>query len=330
MLDFQSLYPSVIIAYNLCYSTLLGALRVGKGAGLAKHNDDAEDDDDTQGSMASAPHAHDFAIDPTPHGDAETFEVLGCTTMPEAFTAKYLHDTDMRRIAGSSSSSSSDSGHFISPSGSIFCHPSVCRGVLPDMLIQCLDTRLMVKRAMKLYQRDFPHEELLVKLLDAQQTAIKLLCNTTYGYTSASFSGRMPCSALADAIVSSARATLEFAIEVFNYGVAGGGTKLAGEGHPIPDWSCGWHDGDDPKKKPRVIYGDTDSMMLFLPGLSREKAFRMGKEIEQVITGLFPKPIEIKFEKVYHGSLFQAKKVGSKKKSYIANSIYLLNLDDSQ
>jgi DNA polymerase zeta len=37
--------------------------------------------------------------------------------------------------------------------------------------------------------------------LNARQFGLKLLANVTYGYTAASFSGRMPCAELADAIV---------------------------------------------------------------------------------------------------------------------------------
>ena len=53
----------------------------------------------------------------------------------------------------------------------------------------------------------------------------------TYGYTSASFSGRMPNVDIADAIVLSGRKTLECAIDIV-------------ESHP--EWEA------------KVVYGDTD------------------------------------------------------------------------
>lgn len=53
----------------------------------------------------------------------------------------------------------------------------------------------------------------------------------TYGYTSASFSGRMPNVDIADAIVLSGRKTLERAIDIV-------------ESHP--EWEA------------KVVYGDTD------------------------------------------------------------------------
>ena len=67
--------------------------------------------------------------------------------------------------------------------------------------------------------------------MDARQLALKYISNVTYGYTAASFSGRMPNVDIADAIVLSGRKTLERAVEVI-------------ESNPI--WDA------------KVIYGDTD------------------------------------------------------------------------
>lgn len=61
--------------------------------------------------------------------------------------------------------------------------------------------------------------------------ALKYISNLTYGYTSASFSGRMPNVEIADAIVLSGRKTLERAVDVI-------------ESHTA--WEA------------RVVYGDTD------------------------------------------------------------------------
>jgi DNA polymerase zeta len=46
-------------------------------------------------------------------------------------------------------------------------------------------------------------------MLDAKQLTLKLLANVTYGYTSASYSGRMPSVEIADSIVATGRETLE-------------------------------------------------------------------------------------------------------------------------
>ena len=37
-------------------------------------------------------------------------------------------------------------------------------------------------------------------MLDARQLGLKLIANVTYGYTGASFSGRMPCIEVGDSV----------------------------------------------------------------------------------------------------------------------------------
>lgn len=49
----------------------------------------------------------------------------------------------------------------------------------------------------------------LKRILDARQLGLKYIANVTYGYTSASYSGRMPAVEIADSIVQSGRETLE-------------------------------------------------------------------------------------------------------------------------
>lgn len=51
--------------------------------------------------------------------------------------------------------------------------------------------------------------QVLQRVLNARQFGLKMISNVTYGYTSASFSGRMPFAELADAIVQSGRQTLQ-------------------------------------------------------------------------------------------------------------------------
>lgn len=88
----------------------------------------------------------------------------------------------------------------------MFLKPQVRRSMLSKMLTEILDTRVMVKKSMKLVDEV---DRALVKLLNARQLGLKFIANVTYGYTSATFSGRMPCVEIADAIVQTGRETLE-------------------------------------------------------------------------------------------------------------------------
>nr|XP_046229616.1 DNA polymerase zeta catalytic subunit isoform X2 [Scatophagus argus] len=222
VLDFQSLYPSIVIAYNYCFSTCLGHV-------------------DSQG---------------TP----DEFK-FGCTSLRVPPELLYQLRNDIT----------------VSPNGIAFVKSSVRKGVLPSMLEEILNTRIMVKRSMKTYKQD----KALMKLLDARQLGLKLIANVTFGYTSANYSGRMPCVEVGDSIVHKARETLERAIKLVN---------------------------DTKKWGARVVYGDTDSMFVLLKGATKEQAFKIGNEIAEAVTATNPKPVKLKFEKVYLPCVLQTKK----------------------
>ncbi|XP_024852357.1 DNA polymerase zeta catalytic subunit isoform X1 [Bos indicus] len=165
----------------------------------------------------------------------------------------------------------------VSPNGIAFVKPSVRKGVLPRMLEEILKTRLMVKRSMKAYKQD----RVLSRMLDARQLGLKLIANVTFGYTAANFSGRMPCIEVGDSIVHKARETLERAIKLVN---------------------------DTKKWGARVVYGDTDSLFVLLKGATKEQSFKIGQEIAEAVTATNPKPVKLKFEKVYLPCVLQTKK----------------------
>lgn len=93
----------------------------------------------------------------------------------------------------------------VAPNGLMYVKPSVRRAVLAKMLSEILDTRVMVKNSMSRDDTD----RSFAKLQNNRQVALKYIANVTYGYTSASFSGRMPCAEIADSIVQTGRETLE-------------------------------------------------------------------------------------------------------------------------
>lgn len=129
--------------------------------------------------------------------------------------------------------------------------------------------------------KEYKNDTTLRRVFESRQLGLKLIANVTYGYTSANFSGRMPCVELGDTIVAKGRETLERAIHLIE---------------SRTDWRA------------RVVYGDTDSVFVLLPGRSREEAFKIGTQIADAVTQMNPKPVKLKFEKVYQPCILQVSK----------------------
>ncbi|THH17005.1 hypothetical protein EW146_g3727 [Bondarzewia mesenterica] len=220
VLDFQSLYPSVMIAYNYCYSTCLGRVTAFKGQ-------------------------NKFGVTELNHPTG-------------------LLNTLQEHI-------------LVAPNGMMYVKPQVRKGLLGRMLTELLETRVMVKQAMK----GVKGNKALTRILDARQLGLKYISNVTYGYTSATYSGRMPAVEIADSIVQTGRETLEKAVKLID---------------STGKWGA------------RVVYGDTDSLFIYLRGRTKEQAFRIGHDIADTITAMNPTPIKLKFEKVYLPCVLMAKK----------------------
>ena len=96
----------------------------------------------------------------------------------------------------------------------------------------------------------------------------------------------MPCIEVGDSVVSKGRETLERAIRYIKHSSS---TKRK-------EWGgC------------RVVYGDTDSIFVVLPGRTIKEAFDIGNQMAQAVTRDNPKPVKLKFEKVYSPCLLQTK-----------------------
>lgn len=230
VLDFQSLYPSVIIAHNLCFSTMLG--------------------------NANRIQSWD--------------EVRRTGVLPNYLPPEVTELGGVENI---------ERHVFIASNGEMFVDASVRQGILPQMLQEILETRIMVKNAMKGVVGD----EATRNLLNARQFGLKMIANVTYGYASASFSGRMPCAGLADAIVQCGRDALE--------------------------QICDYVDDElQAETGATIVYGDTDSLFVQVRGATREKAFKVGERIVAQANKIFPVPMALKLEKVYQPCVLQTNK----------------------
>jgi DNA polymerase zeta len=240
VLDFQSLYPSIIISHNICYSTCLGkVIKKGDKFGVYK-------------LTSSIKRFFNFPEDKKLTSEQE----------------KYIMDNII-----------------VSPNLVVFVKPNIRKGLLPQMLSEILNTRIMIKQSMKLYGK----KSLDYRILDSRQYALKMVANVTYGYTAAGFSGRMPWVEIADAIVGFARMSLEATIEFTE----------------SEEWYQKIMKGT---WMPKVTYGDTDSLFVKFPGLTVARAYECSQRLIQYITESNPYPMELKYEKVYLPMINLAKK----------------------
>lgn len=171
--------------------------------------------------------------------------------------------------------------------GHRFVTSKVRRGLVPMVLEELLTARAKAKKELKALGQGDPQ---LRAVLDGRQLALKISANSVYGFTGMSV-GALPCQAIAASVTAYGRQMIEAAKELVE-------SKMCkAMGHCFDT---------------RVIYGDTDSVMLTLGGTggtaSMEDAFAVGKEAAQLVSAAFGAPVKMEFEKVYFPFLLMNKK----------------------
>ena len=156
------------------------------------------------------------------------------------------------------------------------------KGVLPRILESLLAARKACKKEMKNFQKG----SLDYRLADGRQLALKISCNSVYGFTGVLEKGMLACMPIASATTFNGRNTIAQTKRFMEerYGAS-------------------------------VIYGDTDSVMLKFPGIcTAEGAFIAGRRASEEATkelfhDTFRTEISLEFEKVYFPYLLVDRKM---------------------
>jgi DNA polymerase delta subunit 1 len=150
-------------------------------------------------------------------------------------------------------------------------------GLLPGMIKSILDERKAVKKRMVEYDRDTV--EYIV--LDRRQNALKICANSVYGmmgFKNSRYFGHVGC---AESVTTVGRNLLS---EIVEYIV---------KAYPV-----------------RVIYGDTDSCMLWHESgaASKDEMEALGSKVCDDVTEMLPEPMALKFESYYDKVVLLTKK----------------------
>ena len=163
--------------------------------------------------------------------------------------------------------------HYIrTPYGYCFMKSEYYQGVLTSILQGLLSKRKDVKKMMKTEK-----DPLRRTVLDGRQSALKVSANSVYGFTGASI-GMLPCIPISASVTTLGKQmilqTKDAAEEYYS--------KKNGFSHDA-----------------KVLYGDTDSVMVLFGVDSIEESMKLGKEAADRISKLFKAPIKLEFEKVF-------------------------------
>ena len=160
----------------------------------------------------------------------------------------------------------------VAPNGHAFLKKEVKEGLLPRILGNLLDARGKAKKDMAEAAKKYGKNSPEYKKQNGRQNALKVAANSVYGFTGAMV-GRLPCIPIASAVTAYGRQLIER-------------TKVVVEAL-------------DPTKY-KVIYGDTDSVMVRLIGVTDvREALDIGQELQDACDREFRLPIKIEREKVF-------------------------------
>jgi len=139
-------------------------------------------------------------------------------------------------------------------------------------------------------------------VLDGRQLALKISCNSVYGFTGAQI-GKLPCLEIsgvsAGGVVSPelavSRSGLKHSGDVTQSVTAFGRAMIdQTKQHVEAQYTVENGYAHDAK----VIYGDTDSVMVKFGVSTVKESMALGQEAAKFVSGKFVKPIKLEFEKV--------------------------------
>ncbi|CAI5450981.1 unnamed protein product [Caenorhabditis angaria] len=170
------------------------------------------------------------------------------------------------------------------PSGQYFATQNRRKGLLPIILEDLLAARKRAKNDLKNEKDEFRK-----MVFNGRQLALKISANSVYGFTGATV-GKLPCLEISQSVTSFGRKMIDM-------------TKSEVE----RIYKKGAMNGKCPADA-KVIYGDTDSVMVKFGVETVAQAMEIGLHAATEVSKIFTPPIKLEFEKVYFPYLLINKK----------------------
>lgn len=174
-----------------------------------------------------------------------------------------------------------DEDYTLTPNNDLFVKQSKRKGLLPIILEELIGARKKAKADLKKETDPFKRA-----ILDGRQLALKISANSVYGFTGATI-GKLPCLAISSSVTAFGRQMIEQ-------------TKDEVEKH--------YCIANNYQYDAKVIYGDTDSVMVKFGPKDLKECMDLGLEAAKHVSDKFIKPIKLEFEKVYFPYLLINKK----------------------
>jgi len=272
-LDFNSLYPSIIMAYNICYSTYIpeeddstpeSEKIPDEWCNIIDINEEVkhiiiEEIKDTEGNFV-------YDVDGSPmvkkttqiHKIKRRHRFIKKEIVAKDEQGNIIYETDEE---GNFIYEKNKDGNTIKKVKMIKIH----EGFIPRIVKKLVNDRKKIKNEIKELGNSNPT---LSAILDKQQWALKIAANSVYGMLGIK-AGRLPFRAGAESTTAKGRELIHLSNNYLQK-----------------------------KYNATVIYGDTDSTMYIIPGINNGRdCIRMAKKIEKEISALFPDPLYLEFEK---------------------------------
>lgn len=264
VLDFASLYPSIMQAHNMCFSTVVKPNYVCNSLLVPSTEVNV-----VMGADSGLPASKVTYTVGASRTLQKTVRVCSCDCV-EFDDGSMLQLSEMRL---QNNRNESFKVHAVLPRSvitdtideTVFVQNSA--GIIPTVLKNVLELRKNFRKEIKELLSTQPNSvarQRQVDALDSRQLAAKVICNSVFGYTSAN---RYPMHAIASAITAKGRQMIEV-------------TKKAAEKQKFP-----------------VIYGDTDSVFVQLK--QDNVMFERAEALANAISAVFPPPNVLEFEKIY-------------------------------